>query len=248
MFNILFLDADTFFLAEDGLERLFVAFEERLGQGLLSVQPYHQTKRLYEQLSAVFNVVLPVGLNRFSIVGEKLSAGGAFGPCILCSKTAYLQANGHQDMPQGILDDLALARRFKKKRLPIALYGGKDLLAFRMYPAGVRPLVQGWTKDFATASQSTHPLIMAGVILWISGGIGVLAAPFLMEPLWLGLLFYAAYFGQTLCFARRVGNFNRVLLLFFPCYFLFFLGLFGWSWIQTHLLKSVTWKGRKINL
>ena len=62
---LLFLDADTFFLAEDGLERLFVAFEERLGQGLLSVQPYHQTKRLYEQLSAVFNVVLPVGLNRF---------------------------------------------------------------------------------------------------------------------------------------------------------------------------------------
>ncbi|MER2118146.1 MAG: glycosyltransferase family A protein, partial [Enterococcus casseliflavus] len=245
---LLFLDADTFFLAEDGLERLFAAYEERSGQGLLSVQPYHQTKRLYEQLSAVFNVVLPVGLNRFSIVGEKLSAGGAFGPCILCSKTAYLQANGHQDMPQGILDDLALARRFKKKRLPIALYGGKDLVAFRMYPAGVRQLVQGWTKDFATASQSTHPLIMAGVILWISGGIGVLAAPFLMEPLWLGLLFYAAYFGQTLCFARRVGNFNRILLLFFPCYFLFFLGLFGWSWIQTHLLKSVTWKGRKINL
>ncbi len=112
---LLFLDADTFFLAEDGLERLFAAYEERSGQGLLGAA-YHQTKRLYEQLSAVFNVVLPVGLNRFSIVGEKLSAGGAF--VYFVQQNCVPQANGHQDMPQGILDDLALARRFKKKRLP----------------------------------------------------------------------------------------------------------------------------------
>ncbi len=32
------------------LRASFAAYEERSGQGLLSVQPYHQTKRLYEQL------------------------------------------------------------------------------------------------------------------------------------------------------------------------------------------------------
>ncbi len=110
--------------------------------------PIIKRRRLYEQLSAVFNVILPVGLNRFSIVGEKLSAGGAFGPCILCSKAAYLQANGHQDMPQGILDDLALARRFKKNacRSPCMVektwwpFGCIQLVFVNLFKAGRRTL------------------------------------------------------------------------------------------------------------
>ncbi|MGM0318623.1 MULTISPECIES: glycosyltransferase family 2 protein [Enterococcus] len=245
--HFLFLDADTFFQTDNSLERLLNEYEKRGNSGLLSLQPFHQTVRFYEQLSFVFNVVILVGLNTFSVLGEKLKAAGAFGPCILCSKTDYFQVDGHKDMPRGILDDMALANRFQKAGFPIHLYGGKELIAFRMYPEGFKQLIQGWTKDFATASRATNPFILLGVILWISGGVGSVLA-FGMEQWPLVLVIYCLYVLQCIVFAKRVGNFKPIFLFVFPFFFIFFLFLFLWSLIQTYLLKSVTWKGRKIKL
>ncbi|MBE6173864.1 MULTISPECIES: glycosyltransferase family 2 protein [Enterococcus] len=243
--TFLFLDADTFFQTENSLERLLAEYEKRGKRGLMSLQPFHQTFRFYEQFSFIFNVIILVGLNTFSVFGEKVKAAGAFGPCILCSKIDYFQVDGHNDMPSGILDDMALAKRFLKKDLPIHLYGGKELIAFRMYPEGFKQLIQGWTKDFATASRATNPFILFGTILWIAGGVGSVLA-FRTDQWQFALVIYCLYVCQCIIFAKRVGNFTLAFLLFFPIFFLFFLFLFLWSLIQTYLLKSVTWKGRKI--
>lgn len=245
---LLFLDSDTFFQKKTSLERLAGEYERKSGHGILSAQPFHETHRFYEQLSFVFNVVIVAGLNAFSALGRKVKAGGAFGPCILCSKDDYLQTDGHKNMKTGILDDVALAKRFQEQDLPIYLYGGKHTISFRMHPEGFRQLVQGWTKDFATASQSTHPLILLGIILWVSGGL--LAGGFILfkSYLVLSLFFYVIYYGQCVLFARRVGNFKAPILFFFPLLLFFFLCLFAWSLIQTYVFKSVTWKGRKVKL
>lgn len=244
---LLFLDADTAFVAQDGLARLIRAFDMKGRQGLLGVQPYHLALHTYEQLSYVFNVVIMAGLNRFTILGEKMPAGGAFGPCLLCTKQAYMQVKGHQGMPLGILDDIALAQRFLSAQLPIHLFGGRTLVAFRMYPQGMKQLIQGWSKDFATAAQVTNKWLMIGIIGWIVGNIMVLFAGLIYSwPVFVAI--YACYYGQNLLFAKRVGTFHAGWLVFFPCYFLFFLMLFAWSAIQTHRQKSVTWKDRKIDL
>lgn len=116
-----------------------------------------------------------------------------------------------------------------------------------MYPEGFKQLIQGWTKDFATASRATNPFILLGVILWISGGVGSVLA-FGMEQWPLVLVIYCLYVLQCIVFAKRVGNFKPIFLFVFPFFFIFFLFLFLWSLIQTYLLKSVTWKGRKIKL
>lgn len=244
---LLFLDADTAFLSKDGLSRLLEAFGTKGTEGLLSVQPYHYVEKTYEQLSYVFNVVIMAGLNRFSILGEKIQAGGAFGPCLLCTKRAYMQVNGHQDMALGILDDIALAQRFISASLPIHLYGGRDFLMFRMYPQGVKQLMQGWSKDFATAARVTNGWLMVGIIGWIIGNCMVIFSG-LIYPWPIAVAIYACYYGQNVFFAKRVGSFHAVSLLLFPSYFLFFLLLFAWSAIQTHIRKKVTWKGRKIDL
>lgn len=244
---LLFLDADTAFLTTGGISQIVAAFQNKGNQGLMSVQPYHQVQKVYEQLSYVFNVVLMAGLNRFSVFGESVKAGGAFGPCLLCTRQAYQEVSGHQDMALGILDDIALAKRFMAAQRPIHLYGGRGLLAFRMYPKGFKQLIQGWTKDFATAAQVTNPGLMVGIILWLIGNSTIPCVGLLYS--WpIAAVCYAVFYGQNVYFAKRVGTFRRDLLILFPGYFCFFLCLFAWSAIQTYIRKSVVWKDRKIHL
>ncbi|MDE1549561.1 glycosyltransferase [Jeotgalibaca caeni] len=244
---LLFLDADTYFEAEDSLERLARKFEASGGTGIVSAQPYHETDHLHEQLSFVFNVVIMAGLNAFSILGDTLRTGGAFGPSIMCTKEEYVKVKGHQGMEAGILDDVALAKRFQEKGYPIELLGGKGTIAFQMFPEGFKQLVQGWSKDFATAARSTHPLILTSIVLWVSAGVGAGAAFQLLDQPFTSIV-YALYLAQCIIFANRVGNFHFFVLFAYPILFLFFLVLFAWSFIQTYVIRSVTWKGRKVKL
>jgi len=60
---LLFLDADTW-LEPAGLESLSGALRDK--GGLVTVQPYHVTVKAYEQLSAIFNIVVAAGMNAFT--------------------------------------------------------------------------------------------------------------------------------------------------------------------------------------
>ena len=97
---LVFLDADT--EPAPGLLESLVAQQQRLG-GLVSVQPFHRTERLYEQLSLLFNLV---GLMAVPL-GPR--CGVAFGPAMATSREHYLRSGGHQgdhwalsDMGSGI--------------------------------------------------------------------------------------------------------------------------------------------------
>lgn len=60
---LLFLDADIF-LTHDGFAKILSAFSQN--GDILSVQPYHRMEKLYEQLSAFFNIITMAGLNAFT--------------------------------------------------------------------------------------------------------------------------------------------------------------------------------------
>ncbi len=48
------------------VETLINQYQLQGEKGLLSVQPYHITKRFYEGFSAIFNLMTVVGMNVFS--------------------------------------------------------------------------------------------------------------------------------------------------------------------------------------
>ena len=52
--RIAFVDADVTFLRKDAVETLINQYQLQGEKGLLSVQPYHITKRFYEGFSAIF--------------------------------------------------------------------------------------------------------------------------------------------------------------------------------------------------
>lgn len=250
---LLFIDADTRF-EPDGIQRILTAYKE-VG-GLVSVQPYHKMERIYEELSAFFNILIFAGSNAFTVFGKKIPPAGGFGPCILCHKKDYFTVKGHESVRTTILENFALGKHFLKNNIPLTCYGGKKTLFFRMYPDGIKQLINGWTKSFATGASYTSTLAMILINLWISGGFlaaGSLVFALIVEidmgSISESVLYvpYLLYVVQMFWILHRIGNFSFWSSLLFPIHLIFFVLVFIRSFIQIVILKKVSWKKRTYN-
>lgn len=251
---LLFLDADTAFERSDSLLRCVTSYEEMGGTGILSLQPYHRIRKAYENASAIFNTIVMAGMNVFTPFGERLISAGSFGPCILCNRTDYNASGGHEAIRGAVMDDLALGEAFQEQGLPVRCFGGRGLIYFRMYPEGFRQLLEGWTKNFGTASKSTHPFVMTLVNLWITGGfvspVLLILASLFGSLYWIiiAAVLYLFTVLEMAWLARRTGNFSWWIFPFYPLLLVFFTAVFMYSLYLTHVRKKVSWRGRKINV
>jgi len=240
---LVFLDADT----EPGpefLERL-LAQHQRQG-GLVSVQPYHRTERPYEQLSVLFNLVgllaVPLGPR----------CGVAFGPALVTSRADYQRVGGHAAVAGKVVEDWFLAHCYERAGLPVSAFIGYGQLAYRMYPGGLRDMVIGFNKNFATAAGEVRWPWMLAVLLWLSGlfwaawclPAALLGWPLVGSPaIGPNALIYGAFALQLLLLTRRVGRFSWINLMF-PLPVLFFLGVFVMAILNLER-GQVRWKGRR---
>jgi 4,4'-diaponeurosporenoate glycosyltransferase len=245
---LVFLDADTW-LEPGGLARLLGAHRER--GGLLSVQPYHRMERPYERLGALFNLIAMIGMGTFTALGEGIAPRAAFGPCVIAGRADYLAVGGHARAAHAVLESLPLARAFAEAGLPVRCLAGRGSLSFRMYPDGLRAMVQGFAKGFAVGAASVPLWLLVAVVAWVAGSVSTarrLAAAALgaggdTGP-WLALaLLYAAQMHWML---RRVGNFGVWPALAFPLPVAFFVSVFGWSLFRTAVLGRAPWRGRVV--
>jgi len=246
---LVFLDADTSVLP-DGLLKIVGAYAEK--KGLVSVQPYHTMEKLYEELSAIFNIIVMAGLNAFTILGEKVKPSGIFGPCFVIGKDDYFTFGGHEKVKATVLEDIAIGQLYKKEDFVIRCYGGKGTISFRMYPQGIAQLIEGWSKGFAEGAQGISLATLLMIILWVAGGAGATRTMLLglfgsdvSLVVWAGFL-YIFYVLQVYWMLFRIGNFKMYTALFFPVPLLFFVGVFVYSLIKVFLRKKVTWKGRSL--
>jgi 4,4'-diaponeurosporenoate glycosyltransferase len=226
--RLLFLDADVR-LAPGALGRLAAA---RPGGGLLSVQPYHQVERPWEQLSAVPNLVALMA----SGIGALLPSprpGLAFGPCLLTDRADLDAVGGFVSVADEVLEDAALARRYEVAGRPVVcLVGGRDV-RFRMFPTGLRSLVDGWSRTLSGGARRARLLPLLGSVLWVTGA---LLAPFA------GLVAYAAFAIEAFWALRRVGSFRWWVALTFPLFVVAFVALFA----RSVVLRRVRWRGREL--
>jgi 4,4'-diaponeurosporenoate glycosyltransferase len=247
---LVFLDADTWLTAPDGLQQI-VSTHQRLG-GLLTVQPYHVTCRLYEELSAFFNVVLMAGINSFTPHGVRLQPAGSFGPCVVTRRQQYMRTGGHAAVQRAILESLPLAQRYMQLGYPIHNYGGRGAIAFRMYPGGLGQLVEGWSKGFGTGALAIRWTFVLLIAAWISGlfgvWIGLLRATIALEPIHMAINAgaYALIVLQLRWILTRIGSFRWLTALLFPIPLCFFALVMLWSLINIHLLHRIRWHGRTV--
>ncbi|MBD2848225.1 glycosyltransferase [Paenibacillus sp. IB182496] len=237
--QLLFLDADIV-LEPQALERLSTAAS---GAELLSVQPYHSMQHHYERLSAVFNIV---------VLASVALGGGAFGPCVMCRKQDYLAAGGHAAVKGRVLDNHALSGAFRARGMRVHSRSGRGVMRFRMYPQGLRQLLGGWSKSFASGAAATPPPALAVIVLWLAGAASAagLAARALDEPsaaaAFAAGLAYAAHAALFAALLRRAGRFGRWPALLYPLPLVLFFAVFARSAAQTFVRRRVSWKGRSI--
>jgi len=242
----LFLDADVR-LAPNALGRILAA---NAANGTVSVQPYHETQKAYEQFALFFNII------QVGAIGAALPAPknlGLFGPVVAISRADYFAAGGHESVKASVLEDMAFAGQLRRVNIPFRLFIGDRGLSFRMYPSGFRSLLQGFSKNLATGAAKTPFWLILLVALFFASlasvplhlilaclrgeTIALLYAA--LYPLWVGALFLIG---------RRIGRFWPAAVLLYPLPLAFYLLIFLYSGLLRLFRCKVKWKGRAVPL
>jgi len=226
---LLFVDADTWF-EPDGLARILAVYPG----GAFSAGPYHAVQKAYEDLSLFFNLAMTVGT----------LPDGLFGQMLLVDRQSYHRVGGHETVRGRVLENFWLASQFRVAGIPVRSISGRGAFSFRMYPNGLRDLIAGWTKGFASGAGQTPRGALLVIVAWM---IGLMLAPlgWLITGDWLrwGAL-YLACAAQVGWFSRLVGTFRWLTALLYPVPLIFFFVVFLWSALRSG--RTVTWKGREI--
>ncbi len=244
---LMFLDADVKILPQ-GMEAMLYEFNK--DRTPLSIQPYHMMKKGYESLSLFFNLIVMMTTGLFTPLGSKMNASSFFGPCQIMSKEDYWKVDGHAVAKHAVLEDMVLGEALRKVTgKNIRARAGRGVIVFRMYGEGLRDLIEGWTKNFATGARLIPIWLLVLISLWMTGMFTALLsglAPFMWQDqsYLIGYLFVGL---TTWLLSRKVGNFSPLVMVLFPIQLTFFLWLFVRSSIRSNQ-KKVTWKGRELDL
>ncbi len=238
-----FADADVR-LAPDALAAV-VEEQDRRG-GLVSVQPWHRTERLYEQASALFNVIAVMG----TAAGTRRDVPAAFGPLMVTTIEEHRAVGGHEAVRDQVVEDMALGRRHHRDGSGSHVLLGRGGVSFRMYPGGFGQLVEGWTKNFATGAASTRVPRLLAIVAWIVGmgtAIGLLVDGLRgAAPVWPAVAVYVAVVVQLAVLFRVVGRFGVLSAALVPVHLAVFVLVFARSVWCTVVRRRVRWRGRDL--
>lgn len=255
---LMFLDADTWFEPE-GLARVLADYSRfvattrqsaticeseevrcsaepplRTQAGAYSVGPFHAVREVYEDLSLFFNFNMTVGT----------VPDGLFGQMLLVDRESYGRVGEHEAVKGRTLENFFLAQQLRAAGIPTRSVTGRGVFSFRMYPGGLRELIEGWTKGFAAGAGQTPPHVLWLVVAWM---IGLMLAPIGWLVTGDGLAWGTTYLlcaAQVGWFARQIGAFSWFTALLYPVPLVFFFAVFARSAMRSG--KQVTWKGRAI--
>lgn len=245
----LFLDADV--RLSPGALSALVAEYEKAGH-VISIQPYHKTERVHEQLSMFFNIV-QVAANGLALPFRKIHAG-LYGPVILIPREAYDTVGGHCTAKSSVTEDLALGEALKSHGIPFELYHGGREIAFRMYGDSVRSLFEGWTKNYATGALKMQLPLLLAVFIWVTACMSppyhlVVHAFAPVQPyFWIYAALYPVWILTLWRITRPIGSFTILSVFLYPFLLMFFIGVFLVSLFKKLFGLPVRWKDRKIEL
>ena len=244
---LLFTDADTLHEAGD-ISRARHELE-KYEVGMLSYSPRQLTTGLLQRILmplvfAELSIAYPP--KRVNLPEDRTAA--ANGQFILVNAEDYFDLGGHRAVGREVLEDVALARLFKRAKRGLRFRYAPDALSTRMYRTNAA-MFEGWIKNLALLFTSPVPMALLRLLdLLLVVGIPIL------------IFFYPLYANAGLQKTLLWLVWGRVLWRFyartaksnFPpadC-ILAFLGLplliylLVRSTMQVRLTKAVEWKGR----
>ncbi len=247
---LLFLDADVF-LEKNAIEYLVSIFSEDI---VLSCPPYHYIEKFYENLSSLFNLIPLIALRLGNSKKPFNTNNGLYGPCIMISKRLYFKTGGHKLVLNSIVEDVDLGIELSKRGIPIFIIPHKMMIKFRMYPEGIKYLVDGWTRNILLGASRTKPaeIIMVTSIIATSISSIVSLSKYLMK---MNLFFFSMYFSIYMFFGiflfivlRKIGKFSPVIIFAHPIFVIFFTFILLRSLFFKVMRRKIFWRKREIKI
>ena len=229
---LLFLDADV--EPREEFIEVMLSNYERYG-GLISCWPYQRFEKFYEHLNFIFNIGAVITMCA-------IKKEGAFGPSMMISREDYEKVGGHKEVRDKVVEDLHFGNLCIKKGVPVNNFLGGEYIKFRMYPKGLRDLIEGFSKNSSQGVVSLSFTKFLYLLMWFYGVFGSFAFENLIN------LCYLLFSFQLYIISRRLGDYSIIDSLIYPIHFMFFITVLLYSTFKTFLFKSVSWKGRKINV
>ncbi len=218
----------------------------------MSIQPYHQLKKLYEQFSLYSNIIAFLGLDLGKFKNPYKTRSGLFGPCVLIPKKIYESSSGHLIVKDSILEDMELGIELSKRNIDLYSIPHMNMVKFRMYGERFKYLFDGWTKNMvlgASKSNLLSILIISSIVtLSISLPLSILI--YIFQSVYVKTLFYCFGYLVFALFlylsARKIGSFSIISCFLFPIFAIFYLIIFIRSVFMKIFKIPINWRGRKV--
>ena len=242
---LLFTDADTVHLPGSVDRALDEA--KRESADLLSYSPEQVVVTLAER--AVMPVVfaeLAAQYPPHKVRERDSGIVAANGQYILVRRAAYDAAGGHTAVATEILEDVALARRFRDAGYRVYFRFGGDAVSTRMYRNWMQ-LREGWTKNLALLFPKPELLAFQRILWWGAAwiGLGFAIAGAAHRQFW-----WIVFAALWLLVYRRIriahfANLNNVIAITLGIPMFVYLLLRS---KKAHVEGKVEWKGRSYDV
>jgi chlorobactene glucosyltransferase len=239
---LLFLDADVIYDAPDTIESAVAHLEER-DTPLLCLFPYVRMHGFWENvvmpnLAMFAFTVLPLWLtNRTRIT--MLAVGG--GPGNLVRRADYDAAGGHEALHNAVVDDVGLARLFRRSGRRTEVVRADRSISVRMYH-GLGEIVRGFTKNAFAVFDYSYLVAFVFFTLAIVGHLLPFALAFTGDRLAIATV--------VLIVLTRVILFASLRYRIDSAIFTHPLMMGAWCWILvravwfTGIRRQLHWRGR----
>ncbi len=238
---LLFLDADVRIKNDIVIRSVEHSVKHKLG--LLSIFPKQQLKTIGEWLTvpnmnSILLTLLPLILVRKSKNPALSAANGQF---MLFDKKQYQQLRPHETMKASMVEDIEIARFYKKNGISIACIAGDSFVQCRMYK-GFYDAVNGFSKNVVLFFGNSFLLAF---LYWMVGASGLFLVYFNLSSEYFVLCF--ATILSTKLFVSLVSRQNVFInsILFYPQQLV--LGLFIYKALVNKITGQYRWKGRNIS-
>jgi len=189
-------------------------------------------------MNSILLSLLPMILTRESSRPSLAAANGQF---MLFEKEAYLQLQPHEKVKKDLVEDILIARLYKKAGLKMQCMTGNETIRCRMYQ-NLNDALNGFSRSVAEFFGGSH---LAAFLYWLFGTFGIfaiifgLSAPFsfIALALILGIILFVSTASKQPFWQNLLFAIPRQLLL----------GAIIFLSFRNKKLKKTKWKGRNIS-
>lgn len=237
---MLFLDADV--RVSGNLIGRSISFSEKHDLGLISIFPKQIIKSIGEWITVpnmnyILMSLLPLVLVRKSGYPSLSAANGQF---MFFRKEDYIALRPHEVVKADKVEDISIARLFKKQGIKIACLAGDDTITCRMYN-GFREAVNGFSKNVIAFFGNSFPVAL---LFWLITTFGILAVALSATvPVTVG---YISAYILARVFISAASRQNVFFNLLYIIPLQISMGLFILRAFINRKYRNFEWKGRKI--